>query len=419
MTGAVAGPERPVGLIDPDGPIASRPDRAPAAPWLLATEAALVVTLLTGFGAYDVLYRPQPTLVALLDGALLVGVLLFGPRRALGRVIVPGGILVYVAWMLASYTWSAFPASYFTSTAPDLAPIVNVVAFAGLLPIKRFARALITTGWVAIGLILVAVVVRPGLVWNFDGVQGLRGSFIHKNVMAACLIVTAAAALCWGRRVDRWGLGVLTFLILVAGRSTTGQATFVLIVLLWILLNEHDWMRRTFRSSVGTIAVASFILLVATSMLLAGPLVQLTGKDLTFSGRTEIWHGAVAAIGKRPWVGYGWGGAFVDLSREPALSINERIGFVVFHTHNSALEFMIRLGIVGFVLYLVLLVTTMSRGLRRLDEPIGRFTVLLGFLLLTFGFSEITPVIGVWVGLVGALGAMMHPMATRRRALEA
>lgn len=51
-------------------------------------------------------------------------------------------------------------------------------------------------------------------------------------------------------------------------------------------------------------------------------------------------------------------------STEPTVTILRTIGFQVFHAHNGALEMMLEIGLAGFLLYLLVLVSTIVHGAR-------------------------------------------------------
>lgn len=136
--------------------------------------------------------------------------------------------------------------------------------------------------------------------------------------------------------------------------------------------------------AVGAMAVAAFALLMAVAATVARPLSRaLTGTD-TLSRRTIIWSEAWDAINSRPWQGYGFY-AYFDHSVLP----NEgywRAGLVYGSAHNSLLETMLGVGVIGGVLWLLIVAAGAQRVLRRWwNEPSATsawFVALAAFLVV-------------------------------------
>ncbi len=281
-------------------------------------------------------------------------------------------------------------------------------------------RATIHAGYLAIALIGVALVMKPASAFsgaidlgNTDG--GLRGGFIHKNFMAPCLIFTTVLVLCFERR--RWlrylmVIGVVALLILA--KSATGQFTMLVTLgLLWVLM-QYDYVAAILRRSfnIVTVGLASLALILAFAF--QEPILKLFNKNDSYSGRSLLWAAVIKAIKERPWTGYGWGGTYTDFSREPTRSFLNAIGYPVFHSHNGALELLIRVGVVGLMLYLLQLASTMLWGWRltKLGDPLGRATLLLGAITVMFAITESLTVVGVWYGLLCAFDCLCRGRAS-------
>ena len=70
------------------------------------------------------------------------------------------------------------------------------------------------------------------------------------------------------------------------------------------------------------------------------------GRDPTFTNRTRIWQLALEYIDRRPWFGYGFG-AFWREQSEDAQVFWVALGFKTPHAHNSWLEIVLGIGMVG------------------------------------------------------------------------
>ncbi|MCO4096704.1 O-antigen ligase family protein [Macrococcoides canis] len=94
--------------------------------------------------------------------------------------------------------------------------------------------------------------------------------------------------------------------------------------------------------SIMYIIIWFFVIRVSSFEFFEYFIVDLLGKDLTFSGRTKIWNIAFEVINANPWYGYGIGYAF-------------RVSYTYFVAHNQLLQLTIENGIIGLLLFGVLL----------------------------------------------------------------
>lgn len=387
--------------------------------WIRLCIFSMTSSLVSGFGAYDDLYIVHARSYMAVELAVLGAALMMTPRGTIRSIFIPIPLAAFVTWWFLSYTWSAFPAGFQGATAPDIANIVVVVTLASVLPIGYYIRTLIHSGYIALALIFVALAVQPNKAYSPSGslVPGLHGGFGHKNAMAPCLIILVAAVLCFDqRRRSRLVLCSVVWGLLFFGKTSTGLATMLLVVGLNIVLRHYDRARRALGRAFGLITIGSVVIFIVVSSFLLATIVTLDGKDLTFSSRSQIWSSVWKAIKAQPLIGYGWGGVFVDQSSEPTISINRPLGFVVYHSHDAALELVLRLGVVGLVLYLCVLWPTIMAGVRLLKagNPTGRFILLVAGIIVMFGLPEVLTVFGTWLGLTAAFGIIARRLENMR-----
>jgi O-antigen ligase len=120
--------------------------------------------------------------------------------------------------------------------------------------------------------------------------------------------------------------------------------------------------------------------LVPGSSLLLSPITALTGKDQTFSGRTNIWAIVNEHIAQRPMLGSGYGAYWVELPGSPSMDMVRRLFFYPTEAHNGYLDIINDLGIVGALCLVGYLITYLRQGLRLL--PIMRPQAVLYLALL-------------------------------------
>lgn len=81
-----------------------------------------------------------------------------------------------------------------------------------------------------------------------------------------------------------------------------------------------------------------------------GDILALFGRDMTLTGRTDIWQSIIRLIQERPLLGYGYRSIWLD-PNGPPVSIKTDSGFRPVESHNGILELGLDLGIVGILLF--------------------------------------------------------------------
>ncbi len=145
---------------------------------------------------------------------------------------------------------------------------------------------------------------------------------------------------------------------LVGSRSDTSimSALFAVIFML-LLLHTPGTLRRSMPYLVGAFAAVILVYALAVLRLVHGleglltPIQALTGKDLTFSGRTKIWWVLNQHIRLSPLLGSGYGAYWVgEYPWSPSFQMVLQIYFYPSEGHNGYLDVINDLGYVGGVL---------------------------------------------------------------------
>jgi O-antigen ligase len=147
-------------------------------------------------------------------------------------------------------------------------------------------------------------------------------------------------------------LGVVT---LIFTRSATSVMSTVFAVLfMLILLRAPGSLRRYMPYLVGIFATLTLIYALAVLRLVPGmeiflkPIALLTGKDLTFTGRTAIWDILNEHIRLRPWFGSGYGAYWAGPTpTSPSFEMLTRLYFYPTEGHNGYLDVINDLGLAG------------------------------------------------------------------------
>lgn len=349
------------------------------------------------FGAVPISPRIGYAMVVL--GALVV---CGSPVATIRSIRLPAAVVALLAWMVVSVTWSdQLTGSLNVVLVHDLLPLVVLVPVLGVLTTRQTTAAMVWAIRLAVAITAVALIVMPSTRLQatndpyLEPLLGWRGLFGHKNGLSVFLPFAVATILSFDR--SRWGrwttLGALAALTL-GSASVSGLLACGLVALGYVWLRSYRMRRPAFlvsAASVGVAAVAtlSLWLLFVPSETIAK--AKIAGKDVTFTGRTEIWRSTWSAITERPLQGFGLGGIMnTDTPSARTAQIWAEVNWQVPHAHNSILDFWVQVGLVGLLLYLAVFVPTIVRAIRNLwiRTEISEWTILWAVSLAVLSFSE-------------------------------
>lgn len=204
-----------------------------------------------------------------------------------------------------------------------------------------------------------------------------RGLTNHKNSLGtlACLglIFWLHAGLAHETRLlTALGGAALAAACLLLSRSSTALVTgaFTCIFLLMLLRSPKGlrrwmpWLTALFAAVLLAYSLAVLRLVPGLEVLL-NPITAITGKDLTFTGRTEIWSVVIEQIRSHPWLGGGYGAYWIGpVHGSPAYEMVRLLYFYPGSAHNGYLDIANDLGGIGLVVLLGYLVVHVAQCLQ-------------------------------------------------------
>ncbi len=142
----------------------------------------------------------------------------------------------------------------------------------------------------------------------------------------------------------------------------TNSATSLLALLaLWLhfsLVARQEAMHRQ------TLIVLSGLMLAASIAfphIDLGTLPEYFGRDAGMTGRAPLWESAKEYIAQQPTFGYGYYGFFATNTFSPVWDLwAQNTYFKTPHFHNSSLDIMISLGVVGLVFYVLIVASAIA-----------------------------------------------------------
>lgn len=208
------------------------------------------------------------------------------------------------------------------------------------------------------------IVADPSLGFNPDG-RGARGAFMHKNTLANFLVVGIAVAGSALRlrivpRLVGYSVLISTLALLVLANSTSAFLTVVVMFGVYVLMELRS--KLSFRLMAVFLAFSMGIVIFGALLLIVriDEIFSLLGRDMTLTGRDEVWHYAGRMVQERVLLGYGYS-AFWET--EPILSyVTETLKWHITHAHNGFLQMWLELGLVGVGLMVAFLAVSVWRA---------------------------------------------------------
>lgn len=248
-----------------------------------------------------------------------------------------------------------------------------------------------------------------------------RGLTNHKNSLGALACIGVILWLhAWLAREVRALPALLGGAIAVAclllSRSSTSLITAVFTAtLLLMLLRVPQNLRRympfltfTFVVLLLTYSLAVLRLVPGLDVLLT-PITTLTGKDLSFTGRTEIWEIMAEHIALHPWLGSGYGAYWTGpIEGRPSFEFVRLMHFYPGSAHNGYLEIVNDLGFAGLLVLVGYLLVQVAQSLQLLtiDRSQGALYLALFFQQAVTNLSE-----SHWLSVM-SLGVVVMALST-------
>jgi exopolysaccharide production protein ExoQ len=190
----------------------------------------------------------------------------------------------------------------------------------------------------------------------------------------------------------------LAGLCLVMCRSSTSlMATVFAAFFVILLLRPPGFMRRQMPYMVGLFATAVLVYALAVLNIVPGlsviliPISMFSGKDLTFSGRTNIWYVLKLHMRAHPLLGSGYEAYWIGpVPSSPSYEMVKWLFFYPTEGHNGYLDVINDLGYVGGICLLAYFVVYLRQGLElmRLEKARGALYLALIFRAFLADMSE-------------------------------
>jgi exopolysaccharide production protein ExoQ len=310
------------------------------------------------------------------------------------KILVRNKWLVVLFFYIAlSILWSNFPDISFRRCLRSVGMLVVVlVALTERDPLDAIRALLRRVYFVHIPLSIAAIKYfrHIGVAYNWAGTEEMwTGLATHKNCLGQ--VAMCASLLCTWQILQNWGKKKLTldllFLVLslwvLRGSPSSHSSTAILgfVASAAVLFGLQFVKKRAARAK--QIVLAAIVLFVLSIPLVslafealdttpAELVLETTGRDITLTGRTNLWIDVLNNAKKNPVLGVGYGAFWVGhigYNMYP-LSSWSRVtpGWRPNQGHNGYIDVFVDLGVIGVILLLIILGSAFSGAFNDLSN---------------------------------------------------
>ena len=387
------------------------------------TDAKLAIPLsrLEWYLVVLVMYLASTARIPLLSTAYSSSILM-SFARYLGYLVALGLVVsFYQSWIRGLFRVKAIALLVVlsvVSTIWSISPATTLfqgVVLAGMTALgiyigARFApddiRSIVATVTVIIAVVsILAVVLVPG----FGGVTeaGWRGVFVHKNLLGQAM---ACGALAWSViAIDepRIRLRALAMFLMCCGMIFLSNSITSAVVLI-LTLAAFPLVRLASKGSIRALALLLTVAVIVPALIgnsdwVIEPVLRETGRDSTLTGRTDVWSWAVGAICERPIWGYGYSAYW--LNPDVARDVARHLYWPPPSAHNGYLDLFLSVGMVGFAIFMISLLSTAKHALAYLRMGKGTYSNIFAavFILMFVSYNAAESITGVQAGFLWIL----------------
>lgn len=263
-------------------------------------------------------------------------------------------IMLVALWCVMSFAWSDYTSLTLRYGIQLFLTAMIAVAIGYRLAPMTFVKIVFVTS--ALGGVASLLLGRA----RSDG-MGYLGIHASKNALAdasSVLIIASLAVLVDRRLSARWrvpalGAMLLGAMLLVMGQSSGALVSTLAVILVFgvIMLLQRLTPHMRLVAIVLTVVLGAAVVVVLSSISdqLARVFLDLTGKDITLTGRTDLWAVALRQIADQPLLGVGFQAFWVHgqpLAEQlwADFGITGRGGF---NFHNTLISNAVEIGVLG------------------------------------------------------------------------
>ncbi len=315
-------------------------------------------------------------------------------------------LFLFYGFLLVSVFWANSPYVSFKRWFKESGNIlVALVILTEVNPLQAFRAVFVRCAYVLVPLSIIFVRYFPDIGRRYNarsGAMEVIGATFQKNALGTMVLVCGIVFV-WDwiersrsgemthRKLDRYltlFMGVTSLYLMNLSDSKTSMLALILACLIIVTIRFPNLHQRVSRLGIYLLAAAvGFFLLDRTIGIVEGIVTSL-GRDMTFTGRTEVWR-VLRNIGTDPILGTGFMSFWDDPFFQSKLPY-----WVAASAHNGYLDIYLAGGAVGIFFLSIMILGVGSQINRSLaagsNYSVVRFGILVATLVANFSESNFT-----------------------------
>lgn len=222
-----------------------------------------------------------------------------------------------------------------------------------------------------------------------------RGSFGHKNVASPVMTILVYVGIylsAVGSFVMGPAIALLAgiFLIFTGGKTSSVLCLAIYALASLVYVTRSLWLKRMI--CLAPLIVMNLLTVGSVMSPALGSITRVLPVDPTFTGRSDIWEFALAAVAEKPLTGHGYA-AFWDDVTERQTAKGSEWAVTAAHSHNSYLDLAITIGLPGLLLVVLIFVLAPLRNFQATQahnrsNALGKLFLTIWLFGLYFGTTE-------------------------------
>jgi exopolysaccharide production protein ExoQ len=184
-----------------------------------------------------------------------------------------------------------------------------------------------------------------------------KGIFMAKNYLGNLALFFLTVAVSYRGRTSllrsvRVAQIIFCLIAIVFSRAATAYMLTVIYIGYLITMKTLRGLRKKDSLVLCILLLVAFCAATAVIVFFPDFLFSLLGKDVTLTGRTEIWRAVIDSIAKRPLLGYGYDAFWLGLEGE-SYRIILTVSWALAQAQNGFLDVMLETGAAGLAIVLL------------------------------------------------------------------
>ncbi len=326
--------------------------------------------------------------------------LLIPKRKEVVQVIkIEKFLTLFLIWCVFSILWSNYPIVSFKRLFQLISSVMVILSF--LLYIKpgdeslRYFKLIL---YLYIPLSFLSILFIPGAI---DPVHlTWRGLSVGKNYLGQVAVVSI---IIWAYAIkkDSWKgrtlsvmMLILSIVLLFGAWSMTSILTFAILLCLFLMLSIDRKFKLLGVGKTFFVTVMISVVIIAISIYYLGYDIIVSsfrniGKDITFTGRTDLWIDLLKIAKPYLHLGYGYGSFWViQYDNVDLMNLYEKYIWLPNEAHLGYLDILIETGFVGLILFILMITFYFINLITRKKQPFGLW-LMIAILILNLQESTI------------------------------